>query len=107
MPEIVSRVYRPDPQMCCEACCFGRGEHSQWCDKAQLRTTWERWRDRFMPAEKYPLAHCRRCSGTGVIDVRHGTIFETDSADEIALAFHSEPCPACRPNVKQAVTKRD
>lgn len=24
-------VYRPDPEYCCEACVFGRGEHAIWC----------------------------------------------------------------------------
>lgn len=31
MTDLVSRVYKPDPSMCCEACVFGRGEHSEFC----------------------------------------------------------------------------
>jgi hypothetical protein len=27
--DIVSRPYQPDA--CCEACVFGRGEHAEWC----------------------------------------------------------------------------
>jgi len=27
--------YKPNPDMCCEACVFKRGEHSEWCDKAK------------------------------------------------------------------------
>ena len=31
MPErLVSRLYRPDPERCCEGCVFG-GEHAPWC----------------------------------------------------------------------------
>ncbi len=29
--QIVSRVYKPNPDKCCEACIFGRGEHVEWC----------------------------------------------------------------------------
>lgn len=28
-----SRVYKPDPQKCCERCVFGTGEHAEWCDR--------------------------------------------------------------------------
>ncbi len=31
MTELRSRPYQPNPAKCCEACCFGRGEHAQWC----------------------------------------------------------------------------
>jgi hypothetical protein len=27
---LVSRLYRPDPERCCEGCVFG-GEHADWC----------------------------------------------------------------------------
>ena len=33
MAELVSRPYNPDPEYCCEACVFGRGEHAEWCEK--------------------------------------------------------------------------
>jgi hypothetical protein len=33
MGEIVSRRYQPNPDKCCEACVFGRGEHAAWCPK--------------------------------------------------------------------------
>ena len=49
------------------------------------------WRSRTMEQ-----LNCRRCRDRGVISVRHGTIYETDSDDEIALAYHDEPCPDCR-----------
>jgi len=26
-----SNPYHPDPDQCCEACVFGRGEHAAWC----------------------------------------------------------------------------
>lgn len=41
-------------------------------------------------------ARCTRCRGTGKVTARRGTIFETDSAEERALAFRDEPCPVCR-----------
>jgi len=31
MSDFTSRVYRPDPEQCCEACVFGRGVHAEWC----------------------------------------------------------------------------
>ncbi|MEN6537694.1 MAG: hypothetical protein ABFD89_28840 [Bryobacteraceae bacterium] len=36
MSDIVSRRYRPNPDKCCEACCFGQGEHADWCKFAAL-----------------------------------------------------------------------
>lgn len=33
MSDLISRPYRPSPKMCCEACVFGRGPHSPWCEK--------------------------------------------------------------------------
>ena len=30
---ITSRAYRPNKDVCCEACVFGRGEHSDWCEE--------------------------------------------------------------------------
>lgn len=32
MSDIVSRPYRPDPQQCCEACCFGGFKHALFCE---------------------------------------------------------------------------
>ena len=29
---IRSRQYRPDPEKCCEKCCFGTGFHAEFCD---------------------------------------------------------------------------
>jgi len=29
--EIVSRVYQPSADKCCERCVFGTGEHAAWC----------------------------------------------------------------------------
>jgi hypothetical protein len=39
MAEITSRPYQPDPETCCEACVFGRGEHAEWCrfNEQQIR----------------------------------------------------------------------
>ncbi len=31
MPDITSRPYRPNPEMACERCCFGRGPHATFC----------------------------------------------------------------------------
>ena len=31
MTDLVSRVYSPDPEKCCEACVFGRGPHAAFC----------------------------------------------------------------------------
>jgi hypothetical protein len=36
MSDIVSRPFHPDPEYCCEACVFGRGEHSDWCWRKSL-----------------------------------------------------------------------
>lgn len=38
---------------------------------------------------------CKRCNGTGVVQVRHGTSYETDSAEERALCWQNEKCPDC------------
>jgi hypothetical protein len=29
---IQSRPYQPNPEKCCEACCFGGDDHSPWCE---------------------------------------------------------------------------
>ena len=34
MTDLVSRVYRPSPAKCCEACAFGAGKHQAWCPVA-------------------------------------------------------------------------
>jgi len=44
-------------------------------------------------------ATCPRCDGTGIVSVQHGSIYMTDSEEEILLAFHEEACPVCRPNL--------
>lgn len=31
MPDIQSRPYRVNERLACELCCFGRGEHAEWC----------------------------------------------------------------------------
>ena len=42
--QIVSRVYQPNAEKCCEACVFcaaehgGRYEHAEWCDSFGART---------------------------------------------------------------------
>jgi hypothetical protein len=30
--ELISRPYEPNPEHCCEACVFGRGDHAEWCE---------------------------------------------------------------------------
>lgn len=35
MTDLNSRPYKPDPAKCCEACIFGRGEHSGFCPSAE------------------------------------------------------------------------
>jgi hypothetical protein len=35
-PVIGVRQYRVNPEHCCEACVFGRGEHSGWCKPAPV-----------------------------------------------------------------------
>jgi hypothetical protein len=47
---ITSMPFRPNPEMCCEACVFGRGEHAEWC---YVRT-----------------ATCPMCDGELVFDLR-------------------------------------
>jgi hypothetical protein len=34
--DITSRPYRPEPGGCCEACCFGGGEHAEWCSRVMV-----------------------------------------------------------------------
>jgi len=31
MDEIVSRVYQPAADQCCQACVFGSGDHAEFC----------------------------------------------------------------------------
>ena len=31
MAEIQSKPYQPNPDLCCEACVFKRGQHATWC----------------------------------------------------------------------------
>jgi hypothetical protein len=32
MPEIIaSKLYHPNREKACERCCFGSGEHAEWC----------------------------------------------------------------------------
>ena len=37
MSEIASRRYRPNPDVVCERCVFGTGEHSDWCGVGKER----------------------------------------------------------------------
>jgi len=50
------------------------------------------------------LGPCRRCRDTGKVSVKHGQIYETDSADEIELAYHDEECPQCEGFIAHART---
>lgn len=34
--DLVSRIYRPAADKCCEACCFGNGTHAAFCTHAPL-----------------------------------------------------------------------
>ena len=38
MGDITSRPYRPNPDVTCERCVFGSGEHAKWCSR---RRAWE------------------------------------------------------------------
>lgn len=40
MPDLISRVYKPDPSKCCEACCFGARKHADWCRERWVTTQW-------------------------------------------------------------------
>ena len=35
MAEIVSKPFRPNPEVVCERCVFGHGEHAGWCKKRE------------------------------------------------------------------------
>ena len=59
MADLMSRPYQPNPDYCCEACVFGRGEHAEWCPvPIQNALThgfaWELARDFLL------LPHCRQ-----------------------------------------------
>ena len=41
------------------------------------------------------LPICQHCHGTGVIIVKYGTVYETETPEEVALTYHDEPCPEC------------
>jgi hypothetical protein len=36
MAEITSLPYRPDPELCCDACVFGTKKHAEWCPKVSV-----------------------------------------------------------------------
>lgn len=41
MSDLQSRVYRPDPEKCCERCAFDRGVHAKWCEvPARITAEW-------------------------------------------------------------------
>ncbi len=42
------------------------------------------------------LAPCAECHGVGTVDVRRGISYEMDTAEERALNWQSETCPACK-----------
>lgn len=35
MADLQSRPYKPNPDVCCEACVFKGGPHALWCEKAK------------------------------------------------------------------------
>lgn len=41
--------------------------------------------------------HCTQCRGTGKVQLYHPAVFDTDSAEEVRLAYDmaSGPCPLC------------
>lgn len=43
MSGITSRPYHPDPQMACERCVWGRGEHAEWCDNYKIQVYLRKW----------------------------------------------------------------
>lgn len=54
MSEITSRPYHP--AMACEACCFGSGEHAEWCEvraaESRIEAIFERHRGAMREREK-------------------------------------------------------
>ena len=54
MSDVQSRVYRPDPAKCCEACAFGDGRHAYWCPEKKAMEC-----QRDGEAHRDPL--CRAC----------------------------------------------
>ena len=46
---------------------------------------------------------CSSCRGSGEIRVKHGTVYITDSPDEIDAAYHYEPCPSCHAEITDAL----
>jgi hypothetical protein len=47
MADLVSRPYAPDPERCCQACVFGRGEHAEWCAARKMEPAVE-WVERLV-----------------------------------------------------------
>lgn len=41
------------------------------------------------------LRSCRQCHGTGTARVKVGQVFETDSDEEVQLAYQTTTCPTC------------
>lgn len=41
--------------------------------------------------------HCKQCRGTGKVQLYHPAVFDTDSVEEVRLAYDmaSGPCPSC------------
>ena len=33
--KIHTQPYKPNPNACCEACCFNSGDHAEWCRESQ------------------------------------------------------------------------
>lgn len=56
MSEITSKPYKPDPAMACDRCCFGRGEHAEWCPLFGVR----------MCREHFTGLPCWRCATAGM-----------------------------------------
>ena len=54
--------------------------------------------------KRYGGPPCERCKDVGVIRVKYGLTYETDTAEEIALAWREEVCPKCGGAAKQVAS---
>jgi len=51
----------------------------------------------------FDIRSCKSCRGNLFVHVRHGTMYETDTAEERALAWHTVECPDCLSNIMKVL----
>jgi len=68
-------------------------------ESAALREEAEKVARAIAPTQK----RCASCRGAGEVRVKHGTVYITDSPDEIEAAYHFEPCRDCHSVVADAL----